>query len=334
MANAKGFKGFLGSKLFLLIILLLVIVAIFTVWAGSMGTNFLQIDTLISIGDLMIVTAFLAIGAGLLLVAGQLDLSQAAIGAFGCVIVASAIRYWAMPTGIAIVVALVCCTIFGIVNAVLVNEFNFQPFIATMATLSVVKGLMYLVSVDPTTHNPGNVNVSNEVTKFIGSYEIGGVVPFGLAIAILAFIVYGLILSKTKFGMSTYLVGGNPQAARLSGISPRKVSYILFANSGFLAGISGVFYMGRSSQGDLNALTLNQFTGLTAAILGGISFGGGSGNMAGVFVGLLILNAFSKGTTVVRFSNYWTTILSGLLLILALSLDLYMASRAKRSVNK
>jgi len=334
MGSQKGIKVFLKSKLFSLIVLLVALVVIFSVWAGLVGEKYFALSTLLSIGDLMIVTSFLAIGAGCLMVSGNIDLSAAAIGAFGCVLMAACLKYWAMPSGIAIIVALIACTAFGVLNAILVNEFRFQPFIATMAMASVAKGVMQLVSVSPDTGNPQTINVSNAVTKFIGTYKIGGVIPFALVLAIIAFIIYGLILSKSSFGMKMYLVGGNPQAAHLSGINPKKVSYILFANSGFLAGIAGVIYMGRQSQGDLNALMLNQFTGLTAAILGGISFGGGTGNMAGVFVGLLILNAFDFGTVVVRFSSYWTTVLTGLLLLIALTMDYYSAQKARKALNK
>jgi ribose/xylose/arabinose/galactoside ABC-type transport system permease subunit len=86
-------------------------------------------------------------------------------------------------------------------------------------------------------------------------------------------------------------------------------------------------------QGSLNALANNQFTGLTAAILGGVSFGGGTGNMAGVFVGLLVLNTFDKGTTIVRFSSYWTTAFTGLLLLIALTMDYLNTRRAGKSVG-
>ncbi len=332
MGSEKGAKKFFKSKLFSLIVLLAAIVVIFSIWALLVGEKYATVNTIISIGDLMIVTSFLAIGAGMLMVAGNLDLSSAAIGAFSCVLMAACLKYWAVPTGVAIIIALIGAIVFGIINGILVNEFNFASFIATMAMASVAKGAMQFVSVDPTYGSPTTINVSNEVTKFIGTYKIGGVIPFTLVIALLAFIIYGLILSKTKFGMQMYLVGGNPNAARLSGINPKKISYILFANSAFLGGVAGVIYMGRQSQGDLNALQLNQFTGLTAAILGGISFGGGTGNMAGVFVGLLILNAFDFGTVIVHFSSYWTTVLTGLLLLVALTMDYYSAKKARKAL--
>lgn len=317
------------SKMFMLLILLAAVVILFSAWAGIIGVSFFSLDTLIGVGDLLILTSFLAIGSGFLMVAGKMDLSASKIGAFSSVIMAAGLKYWGMPTGIVIPVTLICCVAFGILNAILVNEFNFAPFIATMAMAYVVQGVMYLVSVSPETGSPMSINFSNTFSRFIANAKLFGV-PVTLILAIAMFIIYGLILSKSKFGMKIYLVGGNPQAANLVGINPKKITYILYANSAFLAGIAGILYMGRSSQGDLTALMQNQFTGLTASILGGVSFGGGKGNMAGVFIGLIILNTFSKGTMIVGLSNYWTTVLSGLLLLIALGTDYYSEKKTKK----
>ena len=336
----KALHSFLKSKLFVLLVLLIGIFIVFSVWALLVGANFMKLDIFLTIADSMIVTSFLAIGAGCLMVSGRLDLSAARSGMFAGVFVAVGIRYWGVPAAIGllpgtlllIVGGLICCGIFGIVNSTLINVFNFQPFIATMAMASVIDGLTRVVAVDPVSKVATSVNASNEVTVFIGTAKIAGI-PFMYLFVIAAFIIYGLMLSKTKFGMKMYLVGGNPAAAQLCGISPRKISYILYINSAMLAGVSGITLMSRIKQGGLDSMNQHQFTGLTAAILGGISFGGGSGTMAGVFVGILILNTFTKGTTVVRFNPYWTSVLSGALLLTALTMDYFSTVRARRSLK-
>ncbi|MDR3278720.1 MAG: ABC transporter permease [Oscillospiraceae bacterium] len=333
MDNAKRFKGFLKSKMFTLLLMLAFLVLLFTLWAPLVGNQFLTGVNFFSILDSLVVTSFLAIGAGCLMVSGNLDLSASAVGAFGGVLIAVCIKSWALPWPLAILLTLAACAAIGALNGALVNVFNFQPFIATMAMAAVIKGLMYFVSLDPTTGNATTVNFSQAALTFIGSYKIFGTIPFTVVIMLAAFLLYGLMLNKTKFGMSIYLVGGNRSASRLTGISPKKISYILFANSAMLAGVSGIIMAARTRQGNLNALTANQFTGLTAAILGGISFGGGNGGMGGAFVGLLILNTFNKGTTVVKFDTYWTTVLSGLLLLVALTLDYFGLKRAQKIVR-
>ena len=333
MTHTNKVRKFFSSKLFTLIAIWIVLLIIFTIWAGAIDANFLSIQTIVDIGDLLILSSFLAVGAGFLMVAGNLDLSSSAIGAFSSICVAAALKYWGFGPIPAIIAAIVASTIFGIINGVLVNEFRFQPFIATMAMASVIRGVAQWISVEPGKVVPGPVNIKNAVTTFIAGGKFFNMIPYTLVFAIIIFIIYGLILAKSKFGMQIYLVGGNPQAARLSGISPRKMKYILYANSGFLAGICGVIYFGRLNQGSLNALMNNQFTGLTAAILGGVSFGGGTGNLAGVFVGLMVLNTFTKGTTIVRFSTYWSTVFMGILLLLALTMDYISARSANKSVG-
>ena len=325
-------QDLIGAKMFTLFVLFIAVVVIFTVWAALIGERFLSGLVFTTIGERLVLTSFLSVGSGFLMVSGKLDLSASTIGAFSSITAAACMSYWGMPTGIAILIALAGSAFFGILNAVLVSEFNFAPFIGTMAMSSVVMGVAQRISASPHTGMPMTVSFSNSITTWIANGRILGM-PAMLLLALLVFIFYGLVLAKTRFGMNVYLVGGNPQAAQLCGISPRKMTYILFANSGFLAGIAGVIFMSRNAYGDFNAMSGNQFTGLTAAILGGVSFGGGAGNMGGVFMGLMVLSTFDMGTTIVRFSNYWTTVLTGVLLLFALTLDYYNARRVLKSLK-
>ena len=321
------------NKLFSLLVMLVGVALLFAVWANAIGTTFLSTEVLLSIGSSMTTTSFMAIGAGMLLVAGHMDFSVAAVGALSCVSMAACIKYLSMPTGFAIIVALAAGALCGLLNGVLVNEFNFDSFIATLASSFVITGITQVVSLDPSKGAaiPQTINVSNSVTNFIGTYKIGGAMPIGLLLALVAFVIYGIILSRTKFGKEMYLVGGNPRAAELAGIRSKRVVYILFANSGLMSAMAGVLYMCRSGLGDLTALQANQYTGLTAAILGGIAFGGGSGNMLGVFMGILILSTFNIGTVTVRFSGFLSIVLTGILLLIALLLDtLSKRARAKK----
>jgi ribose/xylose/arabinose/galactoside ABC-type transport system permease subunit len=321
------------NKLFSLLVMLVGVALLFAVWANAIGTTFLSTEVLLSIGSSLTTTSVMAIGAGMLLVAGHMDFSVAAVGALSCVSMAACIKYLSMPTGFAIIVALAAGALCGLLNGVLVNEFNFDSFIATLASSFVITGITQVVSLDPSKGAaiPQTINVSNSVTNFIGTYKIGGAMPIGLLLALVAFVIYGIILSRTKFGKEMYLVGGNPRATELTGIRSKRVIYILFANSGLMSAMAGVLYMCRSGLGDLTALQANQYTGLTAAILGGIAFGGGSGNMLGVFMGILILSTFNIGTVTVRFSGFLSTVLTGILLLIALLLDtLSKRARAKK----
>ncbi|MDR1589658.1 MAG: ABC transporter permease [Oscillospiraceae bacterium] len=334
------FEKFTKSKMFTLLILLVLEVVVFTIWSGiKQGSNtYFTFKALTTVINTMTVPGFLAVGASFLMISGNIDLSASSIGAFAGMFAAASIQYYHFTWWAAILVALVISGAFGFFNAILVNEFRFQPFIATMAMSSVVKGLMSFVSMDPKAAAPVATTITlnpnmldwfgaspTDALNFLGKkvFFQGQVIeiPFNIILLILAFVIYGVILKKTKFGMKVYLVGGNPMAARLVGVNPKKISYILFTNSAIMGGIAGVIFTSKTLQGSSQALMADMFTGLTAAMLGGISFGGGAGGMGGAFIGLLITRAFNQGMLAINAKSFVTTAFSGLLLIVALTID-------------
>ncbi|MDR0490627.1 MAG: ABC transporter permease, partial [Oscillospiraceae bacterium] len=227
----------------------------------------------------------------------------------------------------ALVATLIAAAVVGAINATLVNVVRFPAFIATLAMASVAEGLSFLFTQGTT------IPLWDPTVRFIGQGKIGNVLPFSVVLLVVAFVVYGIILSKTKFGRHMYLTGGNPQATRLSGINPKKVSYILFMNSSVLAAVAGVLLPARVASINANGIKSYQFTGLIAAILGGISFGGGTGGMSGAFVGLLIFTAFSNGMVVLSIDAYYNQVIYGLLLLLALTFD-YISVRRSLKIEK
>ncbi len=325
----KYIRPILQHKVFSLVILLLLMVAVFTIWSAAKGGQFFKASTLRNILNSIVLSSFLTIGAGCLLISGNLDLSQASIGAFGGMVLASSIKNWGVPWFVGIIFALALCAFFGAVNATMITKFRFPPFIVTLAMSSVAQGLMFLFSSIGRGGTAANVAVLNPALDFIGKSSVGPI-PFGIIVMLVFFIVYGILISKTKFGMKIMLMGGNPIAANLAGINSKKITYILFMNTAMLGGVAGIFNTARLGQGALLALQTNQFTGITAAILGGISFGGGAGGMGGAFVGLLILNTFQIGMGVVGVNPYWVNVFSGFILLIALSLDFFAIRRASK----
>jgi ribose transport system permease protein len=321
-------KKAIRSKAFTLIILLAVLILLFTILAILNDATFFSAKTFISILQDLAVPAFLAIGAACLIVSGAIDLSQSAVGAMAGVMVAIGISWWNLPWFVAMLLALAAAALIGLINAYLVNGLNMAPFIATMAMAAIIKAFMMLLCTDSIGVLQSVINFDNPAITLIGTYAIGKI-PATVFLLVIAFIVYGLLLSKTQLGKSIYMIGGNRMAARLSGINSKKISYFLFVNCSILGGLSGLIYTSRAKQGSLLALQSDQFTGMTAAILGGISFTGGSGGMGGAFVGLLVIKTFNKGMMIGGSSTYLTSVLSGALLLAALTLD-FMSQRRQR----
>jgi len=329
-SSNAALKKITGSHLFPLIILEILMILIFTFWSNAVGAQFFKFSTLRNILQTLVISGFLAIGSGCLLIGGHIDLSESAVGALGGIVLASAILRIGLPWWLAIIVCLVICAIFGLINGLMVTKLRFPAFIATLAMASMVKGLMYIFSsIGNPAGTAANITFKNDAIKFIGTAKIAEI-PFSVFILVLFFIVYGILMSKTSFGSKVSLLGGNPVAANLAGINATAITILLFVNSAVLGGVSGIFNTARLQQGSLTALTTNQFTGLTAAMLGGISFGGGTGGMLGVFIGLCILNTFQIGMSAVGLNTYLVQVFSGVLLLVALAFDFIQRRRSGR----
>jgi ribose transport system permease protein len=335
-AKISPLKKALRTKAFPLFVLLIVIIVVFAILSPLNNGGFqafFRMKTLWRILQDLAVPGFLTIGVGLLIVAGSIDLSAATIGSMSGVVVAVCLAWTNIPLPLAIILALLAAALVGFINGFLVNELKQPPFIATMAMSTILTAVMQILSTDKTGQIKALVNFNSAAFQKIGTYELFGVVPAASLVMVLFFVIYGLALSKSKFGRTLYLMGGNPAATHLAGIKPKKITYFLFINGAVLAALSGIINASRVKAGGTNALSLLQFTGITAAILGGISFGGGSGGLGGAFIGLLVINTFGTGMTTSGQSPYLTPVLSGALLIAALTFDYFNVRAQNKRVG-
>jgi len=318
-----------STKIITLLILFVVLIAFFgiTVSATGKGSFFNPIN-IRNILNTMVIVALLTVGASCLIISGKIDLSAGYVGTFCGIMLAFFMATLGIPWPIALILAVLLGILFGLVNAFLVNEFGLQAFIVTLATSAIAEGL---------TRVPGNskfITIDNDSFSWIGNGRIANVIPVSIILAFAIFLVYAFIIGRTKFGRSVYLVGGNANAARLAGLNPKKIYYILFANSGGMAALAGCLLSSRMKSGTLTGIQGNNFAGVTAAILGGVSFGGGSGNMGGAFIGLLIINSFNNGIMLLGISPYWQQIASGGLLLLALVSDYIAIRNTQKKLEK
>lgn len=273
--------------------------------------NFLSYENIRNIMNSMSFVGILTIGMALLLIGGEVDLSSGAIACFSGLVMALMINAgvpWVLAFLLTIVFGILC----GLLNAMFINKLGFMHFIATLGLMSVYQGFVSII-----THNK-NVAVVPEGVWIIGSTSVFGVIPLPFFIFAVLIIVYAFVLNKTNFGRCVYMVGGNKIAARLCGINPKRLSTILYANNGMLAAIAGAVLTARMHTASPVAGSSGAIDAITAAVLGGISFVGGSGSMAGCFIGVLLINAFNAGLTAVGFPSYWQIVVRGCLLVLAL----------------
>lgn len=206
------------------IVLIAAIIVIFTVF-NLFNSNFMSVTNVINILVASSLTGLIAIGHTYLIIAGQNDLSAGSLVAFAGVLAAMLVGM-GYPFLIAILVTLVFTAIFGVANAFMVNKIKIEPFIATFVTQSVVRGFAYIIC------GGKPVAISNKAFLWLGKYRIL-MIPLSVWITALLLIVFGFILSKTKFGRSVYAIGGNEDAARLAGLNPEKIKTTIYVIMGY-----------------------------------------------------------------------------------------------------
>lgn len=272
---------------------------------------------------------FMMIGLSAILISGNIDLSIAAQATFGGMIFGLLLRT-PLPWWVGLIIVIIMGIVMGLINTALVTVFKLPAFIATIGMSSVYSGLSTVIT------KGNNVQISNESVMWLGNKQFFGVLPLYFVVALVCLIIFQIILSKTVFGRTLYMAGGNRMAARLCGLNPVKQTATLFMINSVLAVVDGVFYAAENKLAHPSAITQASpnMTAMTAAILGGVAFTGGSGNLIGPLVAVFLVNVFSNVLHVMRANDYWVIVAQGILLIAALMIDYYSAEARRREAQK
>jgi len=270
------------------------------------------------------INTVLAAGMTIVILTGGIDLSVGsilAVSAMAAVIV-SKIPGWGL---LGIPAALLCGLLFGSINGALIAFLRLPPFIVTLGSLTAVRGVARLLGGDTTVFNP------QLPFAFIGNGNLLGV-PWLVIVALVVILVCWYVLRRTVLGVHIYAVGGNSDAARLTGIKVWAVLLFAYAASGALAGLGGVMAAARLYAA--NGLQLGQsyeLDAIAAVILGGTSFVGGIGSIWGTLVGALIIAVLTNGLILIGVSDIWQFIVKGLVIVGAVALDRYRLKGSART---
>lgn len=261
----------------------------------------------------------LAIGLGLVMITGNIDLSvgfQAATSAVLVVLVINATG--SIP--LAIVVALAAGVVMGTINGFSVTKLGISPLIATIATNYIFKGVVYFFTKDGSIYPEGELRTA---LKSFATNKIFGLKFLTVAVIVVALILIFLtfVLRKTDFGNSLYIAGDNAEAGKLAGINIQRVSFWAYVLCGLMCGIAGVFMA--SSQGAA-IYTMGEgrdVFAVSACVIGGMKMAGGKGSMLNVLLGVLIMRMISTAMNLLLVPAAWVDFISGVLLILVLIID-------------
>ena len=316
MRTKKSASSILGNNIIVLIIITVAAIVLYRI----LNKHFLSANSIMALLTNASISGVLAVGLACLFISGQIDLSSGGIGCMGGILLAFMITA-GLPWPIAMILTIVFGMAAGLLTAFMVNVLNITAFIATLAMTTIYQGLSQQVSNSQTMpiRSPGYWNLG----ATIGNTPI----PLAFFIMTLLFVIYGIILARTKFGRNVYVCGGNPNAARLAGINPKKIHTILFINNGAIAALAGCLLAARMRSAGFTSVLGTEFDAITAVVLGGVAFTGGKGTMAGAYVGLMLMCVFKNGLIGLGIPAAWQTIAQGMILIVALSLD-YLRERS------
>lgn len=308
LSNTRLGQVFGGDKL-ILIGAIVVVYVVFT----ALNKNFFGWTNFVNILVACHLVGLVAIGHTFLIIAGQNDLSPGSLAALSGVLMALllswGINLWA---ALALTVCIGACV--GLFNAWMVNKIKLEAFIATLVTQSVVRGFAYILC------DGRPIAISEPTFLKIGRLRFLDI-PIFVWVTIIAFVIFGFILSKTRFGRSIYAIGGNADAARLAGLNPQRIVLICYVVMGIFCAIGGALFAARMNSGQPSANVNLEFDAITAVILGGVSFSGGVGGMVGTVLGVFLIQSFNTGLTMVNIPTFWQYVARGGLLLFALTSD-------------
>ncbi len=323
-ATKASDPGAMGLRGMMQILGMLPVLILLAIAFHLMSGKFLSVNNLSIVMQQASINIVLAAGMTFVILTGGIDLSVGSVLAASAMIavivsLVPGIGWLGVPA--AMLAGLVC----GLANGALIAALRLPPFIVTLGSLTAVRGVARLLGADTTVFNP---DLPFDV---IGNGTLFGV-PWLAIIAVVVILGSWFLLRRTVLGTWIYAVGGNPEAARLTGIKVPLVLLFVYGASGFLAGLGGAMSAARLYAA--NGLQLGQayeLDAIAAVILGGTSFVGGVGSIWGTLVGALIIAVLSNGLILVGVSDIWQYIVKGLVIIAAVALDRYRLKGGART---
>jgi ribose transport system permease protein len=306
----KIMSGSLGT-----LIGLIILMVVFSVLSNTFFTRSNLVNILIQSGT----NAIIAVGMTYVIISGNIDISVgASLALSSCV--GAKIMVGTNNVVLGIVGALVTGILLGLFNGTLVAYLSFPPFIVTLSTMWLFRGMAYLF-----TDGQAVVGLPQSMSSLIlGSFLY---IPNIVWMILIVYLICYFVLQKTTSGRKICAVGDNSESARLSGISVKKVTLSVFVFSGFAAALSGLIYMGRLNSGQPIAGQSYEMYAIAAAVIGGASLTeGGIGSVSGTLIGAIFIAVLQNGLTILNVNTYWQQVCMGIVLLLAVGLDRFRKS--------
>nr|WP_213620943.1 ribose ABC transporter permease RbsC [Paenibacillus sp. J22TS3] len=296
----------LGPLLGLIILILIVSV---------LNPSFLEPLNILNLLRQVSINALIAFGMTFVILTGGIDLSVGSILALSSAFVANMMVSGFDPI-IAIIIGCLAGGVMGAVNGLMITKGKMAPFIATLATMTVFRGLTLVY----TDGNPITGLGNSLVFQLFGrGYQFG--IPVPAITMILTFAALWAILHKTPFGRKTYAIGGNEKASIVSGIKVDKVKIMIYSLAGLLSALAGAILTSRLNSAQPTAGTSYELDAIAAVVLGGTSLSGGRGRIVGTLIGALIIGTLNNGLNLLGVSSFYQMVVKGIVIVIAVLID-------------
>jgi methyl-galactoside transport system permease protein len=330
--NAQSVWEFAGRNAIILVLAVLVLVI------GIVKNGFLTPDNLVNIMRISSVRLIIALGAAGVLISGGVDLSAGRTVGLAAVIAASLAQrpdyaskifpnlpyMWVI---VPVLAGIAAGLLVGIINGLAIAYLKVPPFIATLGMMVIVWGAASLYVDRPPLGAQPIGGLRTDFTN-LGTGSIG-FLPTIILIALIVYLIYWVMLNKTQLGKNIYAIGGNLNAAIVSGVNVKRNLISLYAIAGMLYGLAGVLLSARSGGATNNYGASYELDAIAASVIGGVSNMGGIGTVAGVLTGVLIFEVLNNGLVVLGISAYWQQVVKGIIIVAAVAVDIRKYSKKR-----
>ena len=315
----KAVKRYLKDNLGILIALAAMILFL-CVWPATAKT-FPTKTNLFNLLRQSSTNLMLSCGMTMVIILGGIDLSVGSIIAMSGCFAAGAVVWGGMPEIVGLTLGVLSGLMFGLFNGAVIAWTNIPPFIVTLASMNLAKGIAYVFS------GGKPIRCMTDAWKFLGAGYVLGI-PTPVWTMFIVFFLCVIFLNRTRIGRHIYAVGGNSTAAKFSGISTAKVKFTVFAISGTLAGLAGVTIASRLYSGTCTSGNAAEMDAIAAVVIGGTSMSGGSGKLGGTLIGALIIGILNNGLNLMGVNSDWQYIIKGIVILGAVYVD-YLRTQKK-----
>lgn len=292
------------------LIILLVTIIFFSIFAPG----FLSVNNFINVLRQVSITGIAAMGMMMVILTGGIDLSQGSLIGITGALAAYLMTKGEMGIFPAVIISILLSLAYGYFNGFMISKFNVPPMVGTLATMTIGRGFIYVITQGISIYG------FNESFKIIGQGYVGPI-PIPVIVFLVFIAITAYILTQTPYGTHLYAIGGNSEAASLSGVNVGKTQMKAYIISALFAGIAGLVLLGRLGSASASLGNSYEMDIITAVVLGGVSISGGSGKLRGVVFGVIIMGLLSNGLLIMGLSEYYQMIAKGIILLIAIVFD-------------